>query len=74
MPGYYTTVVTDMALDWLKRDHSGKPWALCVGHKAPHSFYTPEEKYAHTFDSVRVPYPSSAFKLEQKPAWIKDRL
>jgi N-acetylglucosamine-6-sulfatase len=74
VPGYYTTVVTDMALDWLKRDHSGKPWALCVGHKAPHSFYTPEEKYAHTFDSVRVPYPASAFKLDQKPAWVKDRL
>ena len=45
--GYYTTIVTDLALDWLRRDHAGKPWALCLGHKAPHSFYTPEEKYAH---------------------------
>ena len=74
IPGYYTTIVTDMALDWLKRDHAGKPWALCIGHKAPHSFYTPEEKYAHTFDQVRVPYPDSAFHLESQPAWIKDRL
>ncbi|MEO6740209.1 MAG: sulfatase-like hydrolase/transferase, partial [Chthoniobacteraceae bacterium] len=72
--GYYTTVVTDMALDWLKRDHSGKPWALCVGHKAPHSFYTPEEKYAHTFDDVRVKYPDTAFHLDDKPAWMKERL
>ena len=24
--GYYTTVVTDLALDWLQRDHGGKPW------------------------------------------------
>ena len=72
--GYYTTVVTDMALDWLKKDHSGKPWALCVGHKAPHSFYTPEEKYAHTFDDVRVKYPDTAFHLDDKPAWMKDRL
>jgi N-acetylglucosamine-6-sulfatase len=72
--GYYTTVVTDMALDWLRRDHAGQPWALCVGHKAPHSFYTPEEKYAHAFDAVRVPYPESAFHLEDKPAWIKQRL
>jgi N-acetylglucosamine-6-sulfatase len=74
IPGYYTTIVTDMALDWLKKDHAGKPWALCVGHKAPHSFYTPEEKYAHVFDSVRVPYPDSAFHLEDKPSWIKERL
>ena len=72
--GYYTTVVTDMALDWLKRDHAGKPWALCVGHKAPHSFYTPEENYAHTFDDVRVKYPDTAFHLEDKPAWMKERL
>lgn len=72
--GYYTTLVTDMALDWLRRDHAGKPWALCLGHKAPHSFYTPEAKYAHVFDAVRVPYPDTAFHLEDKPAWIKQRL
>jgi arylsulfatase A-like enzyme len=72
--GYYTTVVTDMALDWLKKDRSQKPWALCVGHKAPHSFYTPEEKYAHVFDKVAVPYPDTAFKLDGKPTWIKERL
>lgn len=72
--GYYTTVVTDMALDWLKKDHSSKPWALCIGHKAPHSFYTPEEKYAHVFDNVPVSYPKTAFELENKPSWIKERL
>jgi len=72
--GYYTTIVTDMALDWLKQDHGGKPWACCIGHKAPHSFYFPEEKYAHTFDSVPVTYPESAFQLADKPAWIKERL
>lgn len=74
VPGYYTTVVTDMALEWLQRDHQNKPWALCVGHKAPHSFYTPEEKYAHTFDAVRVPYPASAFQLDSKPTWVRERL
>lgn len=72
--GYYTTVVTDMALEWLRRDHAGKPWMLILGHKAPHSFYTPEPKYAHTFDSVPVKYPASAFALQDKPAWIKERL
>ena len=73
-PGYYTTVVTDIALDWLDRDHGGKPWLMILGHKAPHSFYTPESKHAHAFDDVRVTYPASAFALQNKPAWIKDRL
>ena len=72
--GYYTTVVTDIALDWLKRDHAGKPWLMILGHKAPHSFYTPEPKYEHAFDDVRVSYPQTAFALEEKPAWIKERL
>jgi N-acetylglucosamine-6-sulfatase len=72
--GYYTTVVTDMALDWLRRDHRGRPWALCIGHKATHSFYTPEPKYAHAFDAVRVRYPDTAFHLDDKPAWIRQRL
>jgi N-acetylglucosamine-6-sulfatase len=71
--GYYTTVVTDMALEWLRKDHAKKPWAMCIGHKAPHSFYTPEEKYAHVFDNVRVPYPETAFQLESKPGWIQER-
>jgi arylsulfatase A-like enzyme len=72
--GYYTTVVTDIALDWLQRDHAGKPWMMILGHKAPHSFYTPEPKYAHAFDDVDVAYPQSAFSLDDKPDWIKDRL
>jgi len=71
--GYYTTVVTDLTLDWLKKPRT-KPWVMCLGQKAPHSFYTPEERYAHTFDSVRVRYPASAFQLNDKPAWIKERL
>jgi len=73
-PGYYTTVVTDMALDWLRDRSPDKPWALCLGHKAPHSFYQPEEKYAHSFDKVPVPYPASAFQLDDKPRWITQRL
>ncbi len=72
--GYYTHVVTDMAGEWLKRPRGDKPWMLMVGHKAPHSFYFPEPKYEHVFDGVRVPYPETAFMLNDKPAWIKDRL
>jgi arylsulfatase A-like enzyme len=72
--GYYTTAVTDLALDWLQRDHQGRPWMMILGHKAPHSFYTPEDKYKHAFDDVEVKYPESAFSLDDKPAWIKERL
>lgn len=72
--GYYTHVVTDMAVEWLNRPRNGKPWCLMIGHKAPHSFYFPEPKYQHAFDHVRINYPETAFMLDDKPAWIKKRL
>ncbi len=72
--GYYTTVVTDMAEEWLNRSREKKPWCLMIGHKAPHSFYFPEPKYENTFNNVRVPYPETAFMLDDKPAWMKERL
>jgi len=72
--GYYTTVVTDMAEDWLKKRSGDKPWALMIGHKAPHSFYFPEPKYEHAFDYVNVPYPASAFMIDDNDPWYKERL
>ncbi|QDT55079.1 Arylsulfatase [Caulifigura coniformis] len=74
VPGYYTHVVTEMALDWLQKQTDEKPFFLMVGQKAPHSFYTPEPKYADAFESVAIPYPDSAFELGDNPAWYKTRL
>ena len=75
VPGYHTTVVTDMAINWMaEREKQHAPFLLMLGHKAPHSFYFPEPKYEKTFDGVRVLYPASAFSLEDKPQWIKQRL
>ena len=71
--GYYTHTVTDMAIDWMNQDRD-KPFMLMIGQKAPHSFYFPEEKYANAFDDVEVNYPHTAFNLDGKPEWIKQRL
>jgi len=74
-PGYYTHEVTEFALDFLRAPRpKGQPWLLMLGHKAPHSFYVPEPAYSNSFDHVTINYPNTAFRLEGKPAWIKDRL
>jgi arylsulfatase A-like enzyme len=73
VPGYYTHVVTDMAEQWLARERDSKPWCLMIGHKAPHSFYLPEPKYEKSFSNVHIPYPETAFMLDDKPAWIQAR-
>jgi N-acetylglucosamine-6-sulfatase len=71
--GYYTHRVTDMAVDWLEREHQ-KPFLLILGHKAPHTPFTPEKKYLHIYDRVKIKYPDTAFALEGKPKWVDQRL
>ncbi len=75
LSGYYTTVVTDLAVDYLESvADDNRPFCLIVGHKAPHTPYTPEPKYAHRFDHLTPGYPRSAFDLAGKPEWVKQRL
>jgi arylsulfatase A-like enzyme len=75
VPGYYTTVVTEMADEFIRQQSNhDQPWAMIVGHKAPHSFYIPEPKYEHAFDHVNVPYPTSAFELQDNDPWYQARL
>ncbi|MBT3202100.1 MAG: sulfatase [Phycisphaerales bacterium] len=71
--GYYTTRVTDLAVDWIKRDRT-KPFVMILGHKAAHTPFTPEAKYEKTFDDIDVKYPDSAFALEGKPEWVNQRI
>lgn len=71
--GYYTHRVTDMAVDWLRRKH-GKPFLLILGHKAPHTPFTPEKRYLRVYDRLNIKYPDTAFALEGKPKWVEQRL
>ena len=76
IPGYYTTNLTDLAVEWLRegRAKKGAPFALLIGHKAAHTPFTPEPKYEHLLDDMPVKYPDSAFRLEGKPAWVRQRI
>jgi len=71
--GYYTSNVTDMAVEWLKQPRR-KPFLLILGHKAAHTPFTPEPKYAHLLDAMPVAYPDSAFRLKGKGEWVRQRL
>ncbi|WP_020468805.1 sulfatase family protein [Zavarzinella formosa] len=75
--GYYTTVVTDAATDWINRKHE-KPWLLVLGHKAPHGGpIVPEPKYEKAFDSETITKPANAeayTTASGKPAWLKESL
>jgi len=73
LEGYYTEQVTDLAVDWLRR-RGQRPFLLILGHKAPHSPNVAEPKYAHLYDGAKIEYPASAFQLEGKPDWVRQRI
>jgi N-acetylglucosamine-6-sulfatase len=72
--GYYTHVVTEMAVDWIKKPHR-KPFLLCLGHKAPHGVWIPEPKYEHVFDNIQINRPATANDIgPNKPSFIRERI
>ncbi len=62
IPGYITTVTTDLALHWLdqKRDKE-KPFLLLYHQKAPHRTWMPEAKYLGLFDTIQIEPPTNFF-------------
>ncbi len=42
VPGYYTSALSDMTVDYLRQQRDpDQPFCLIVGHKAPHTPFTP---------------------------------
>lgn len=70
--GYYTHIVTDLALDWIKK--TKQPFAIEIGHKAPHGIWVPEPKYAHAFDAMPVGRPATATLGPGTPDWVSKRI
>jgi arylsulfatase A-like enzyme len=74
-PGYYTTIVTDAAVEWLGRPHP-KPWLLILGHKAPHGGpIQPELRHEHALDQFPVKKPANFENYraaDGKPAWLEE--
>jgi arylsulfatase A-like enzyme len=55
--GYATDIITDMAVDVLKHRPKGKPFFLCLHHKAPHREWSPDEKHAKMYEDIDIPEP-----------------
>lgn len=73
LKGYYSHVITDLAKDWLGKREK-RPFALLIGHKAPHGIWIPEKKYEHVFDHVKIAKPATATPGADKPDWVRERI
>ncbi len=60
--GYTTSVITDLALDWLKNQRDpNKPFMLMFQHKAPHREWQPGPGYFDLYKDVEIPEPATLF-------------
>ena len=60
--GHCTRVVTDLAVDWLKKDwDSDKPFVLMCQHKAPHRNWMPAPEHLNLYKDIDIPEPATLF-------------
>ncbi len=60
--GYVTDIITDMTLDWLKKERDeNKPFFLAYLHKAPHREWLPAERHYKEFTKRTFPEPATLF-------------
>ena len=60
--GYATTLITDHAINWLKKNaNSEQPFCILVNHKAPHRNWMPDLHNIDLFSDVSFPEPPTLF-------------
>src|SRR5262249_44689632 len=59
--GYVTDIITDKALDWVKKRDEKKPFALFFQHKAPHREWEPGPDHLTMYNDVTIPEPKTLF-------------
>ena len=60
--GHCTDIVTDLAVEWLKKSRDGsKPFMLMVQHKAPHRTWMPALRHLKLYDDIDIPEPETLF-------------
>lgn len=74
--GYMTDLLTEYALDWLKKKNDGdKPFFLYLSHKAVHAEFEPADRHEGRYADVDPPTPPSMANTESnyqgKPDWVK---
>jgi len=57
--GYVTDIITDLAIDFLKKRPKDKPFFLMCHHKAPHREWEPDPKHQALFAGRVIPEPAT---------------
>ncbi|TWI80561.1 arylsulfatase A-like enzyme [Lacibacter cauensis] len=66
--GYVSTVVEDVAENWLDKRDPSKPFCLVIGHKNTHRTWMPDLQDLRTFNNVTFPLPGNFYDNYQNRA------
>lgn len=68
--GYMTDLLTDHAVEWLKKPRSA-PFCLCLWHKAVHTEFAPATRHLGLYSDIKPEPPKNMYEpTEGKPKWL----
>ncbi len=74
--GYITDILTDHAIDWLKKKPE-KPFFLYLSYKAVHYPFTPAPRHLGRYEKAPIKYPETMANTEEnyesQPHWVRER-
>jgi N-acetylglucosamine-6-sulfatase len=77
--GYTTDILTDFAVDWLKKQKNNQeePFFLYLSHKAVHAEFEPADRHDGYYNDIEIEYPESmdntVRNYRTKPDWVKEQ-
>ena len=75
--GYITDVLTDYAVEFLKKQDRKAPFFLYLSHKAVHADFVPAPRHRGRFANARIQYPPTMANTERnfrdKPKWVREQ-
>lgn len=58
---HITDLLTNYALDWMKKQDKSKPFFMYLSHKAVHALFLPTKRHAGTYKNMEIQYPKSMY-------------
>ena len=77
---YIADLLTDHALDWMKKRKKDKPFFVYLSHKGVHAMFEPAKRHRGKYSGKQVPLPPSydltatdQYKKNYIPEWVKEQ-
>lgn len=72
--GYTADIVTDYALDWIRKVKD-QPFFLFLSHKSVHAMFEPAKRHLGRYKDLAIPYPETMADTPEnyagKPKWVR---